>query len=657
MSNKQIIEDAITDAGTVSKVTEGPEDTQVTSRTGRKIWTLSTLGKMIQIAKDKIVELNDAIEIAAAAGAGANGWTDLLIQTWSGRTQESKNKDVVNLRDFCKLDDTDETGGFLRAIDEARNSSRRLVAESGTIRISKDVNMRQLDIDLSGLTIKTVGESKVHVGWSSGNVYAKKQRLGSVFNNSGFKLDPSLLDHATVRFWGSKCETLIFNQIDYMELYVSTDPLTYPNDASISYCSFYGDLLVKHTYKPDPRFEDEPFGGAGSSSQWINSNMFFVTRMMGVDINGAYQHNGNIYHNPIFENPSSYIKILNGAKNLFLNIRGENNPAVYFGEKSEGNIVERCWYSSSSLFNIFQNFTDLGRQNKYTSKQIESSKTYNVVQIGIDSFKQKNGYIPDYQYQQCTKRAIRGDGAARLIYQTNIFDIDSRDLLFFNCDSVDGTVSRYNVRIYIYDENGSLIKNGDDSWRSGANFNSSNISDGYFSGIINSSGQTWFNFIGAGLDRVKKVSISILNANTHSQSNSRNLSVTLSTMRSGFEPRATRIKESSNYGFSSSKPTKFIGDMGDKVTMLNGDDLKCTFYLDSSLTKIHQQSSKNIEISRIDVLGVGSVEAGDFIGIDLDNGYTHWSIIDNISSNDVEISSPIPFQASQGSLVYISRLA
>ena len=44
--------------------------------------------------------LAKAIQIALAAGAGAAGWTDSLIQTWSGRTQESKNKESISIYDF-----------------------------------------------------------------------------------------------------------------------------------------------------------------------------------------------------------------------------------------------------------------------------------------------------------------------------------------------------------------------------------------------------------------------------------------------------------------------------------------------------------------------------------------------------------------------------
>ena len=50
------------------------------------------------IAKEgqsRITELNNAINQAAAAGAGANGWTDQLVLTWTGRSQEQENKEFI----------------------------------------------------------------------------------------------------------------------------------------------------------------------------------------------------------------------------------------------------------------------------------------------------------------------------------------------------------------------------------------------------------------------------------------------------------------------------------------------------------------------------------------------------------------------------------
>ena len=59
--------------------------------------------------------LSKAIQIALAAGAGANGWTDWLIQTWSGRTQGDKNKELVSAQDFGATGDgvTNDTQSFI----------------------------------------------------------------------------------------------------------------------------------------------------------------------------------------------------------------------------------------------------------------------------------------------------------------------------------------------------------------------------------------------------------------------------------------------------------------------------------------------------------------------------------------------------------------
>lgn len=65
----------------------------------------------------EISNLQQSIQIAAAAGAGANGWTDLLVALPNGRTQRDKNSDFISVKDFgAKLDGvTDDTQAFIDA--------------------------------------------------------------------------------------------------------------------------------------------------------------------------------------------------------------------------------------------------------------------------------------------------------------------------------------------------------------------------------------------------------------------------------------------------------------------------------------------------------------------------------------------------------------
>lgn len=600
--------------------------------------------------------LHDVIEVALAAGAGAAGWTDSLIQTSSGRTQRERNNDFLSLHDYCKLDNSDETDSFKAAIVAAKIQNKKLIAYSGTIKISQDIDLRRLDIDLSGLTILVSGSSVVNVGWSSGNIYAKKQIIGSVYKDTGFNLNPHTQTTPSVRVWGSKCYTFVSNQIDYVELYASTDPDTYSNTSSIGYCAFIADLWVLHKYVTDPRYVDGPqVDGPSSANQWINSNHFHIARMMGVEIDGSYPHNGNIYNAPTFENSSSFIKVNRGNKNQFNQIRGEGSPQVYFGPSTEGNIVERAWYATTALFNVFSNFTDLGRQNKYTSSQLERSTVIPIVRL-TNNDTIANTHFGNYANRLPTKKWIRGNAASRVIYQTSIFKIDARDILYFKCDSIDSNTSRYIARVYMYDENDNLITSGSADWLSGANFSSSFLSQGFFEGTFNSSGQTWFNLLNAGLGAVKGISIMILNASTFDQSRSKNINIDLVTMRDKFSLLNINVSKYFAYDFVIAKPTQYIGKIGDLIRTNQPTNYRCTFSLSTILSSAMSSGVTQIQMSATSISGGGIIAVGDLVGIDLDSGLTHWSTIATISGGIINITDAIPSDSSAGSSVYVSRI-
>ena len=61
---------------------------------------LETVDFLDQRIDERTNEFNDAIEAAAAAGAGANGWTDLLVQTEDGSNQRLVNQKTLKNGDY-----------------------------------------------------------------------------------------------------------------------------------------------------------------------------------------------------------------------------------------------------------------------------------------------------------------------------------------------------------------------------------------------------------------------------------------------------------------------------------------------------------------------------------------------------------------------------
>ena len=97
----QELQDASLDAQTLEDVVNGEPNAQAKSRLGRLIYTLATINHRVDIAttqaNQKLNDLDAAINAAAAAGAGANGWTDLLVTTHDGTTQREVNAKTLKL--------------------------------------------------------------------------------------------------------------------------------------------------------------------------------------------------------------------------------------------------------------------------------------------------------------------------------------------------------------------------------------------------------------------------------------------------------------------------------------------------------------------------------------------------------------------------------
>lgn len=102
---KQKLVDANLNANSWEKYWSGSEDEDVVTRLNE---IYPTHAKALKILRDsgasEIELLRMAIEIAAQAGAGAEGWTDLLVETFGGITQREFNrKSAQNLKSVAEM--------------------------------------------------------------------------------------------------------------------------------------------------------------------------------------------------------------------------------------------------------------------------------------------------------------------------------------------------------------------------------------------------------------------------------------------------------------------------------------------------------------------------------------------------------------------------
>ena len=102
------------DAISLEQIINGAEWVEVETRLGRKVFSIATINALIsELSNDvgvAINELQDAIDIAAAAGAGANGWTASLVvdgdKTQSQLNNIFKTSRIIDTRLYGLVVDT-----------------------------------------------------------------------------------------------------------------------------------------------------------------------------------------------------------------------------------------------------------------------------------------------------------------------------------------------------------------------------------------------------------------------------------------------------------------------------------------------------------------------------------------------------------------------
>lgn len=576
------------------------------------------------------------------------------------RTQRDKNSDFVSIHDYCKCDGvTDDTAGFINAINAAKNNNKKLISYNGTIKITSDVNLRNLTFDLSGSTIKTFNNAMVIVGTVSSNGFSKQQILGQVFKDGAYSIDPDFYTSPSVRLMGSKSLYFKFDQIDYLQLYASTDPVNYKTDSSIAYCFIVGGMTTRLELTTDPRYANGAnTDGPASANQWINSNVFFIQRIFALDVKGSYHHNQNTFYGGTFERIAQDVRINFevGWKNCVLNFRGEGYPRINFGVGTKGNIVQRSWFGSENTYLTYDNnevgrVTDLGTNNKVTSIFEEVSHVIPVFNIDVMRDSAYNGQHSNYGKIVPTRRKIYTAESYMTIAETKPFEFGRSDVLSFYCNTINAVTSRYIVRISMYDSQANKITIIDSSWFT-TNKSFTVNAAGYIEGSFYSTSDTFFSLTSDGASNVSYISVALIASSSAASMNASKITVNLVTMRDAKKIHKNMINKADLSVIAVTKPTKYVGKLGDTINALPAN-YKVSFYKED---KVVSTSDTSVTISSGVVGGIGVWQADDLIGIDLDDGTTHWTTIVSVTTNSAVLTTAIPSAASAGNGVYIARI-
>lgn len=553
---------------------------------------------------------------------------------------------------------------FNAAANYCRTNSVKLMAGASLYTLGADVNFRSVNVDFSGAKIAVASGFALTIGGNAGTTLNPKQVFGDVYRQgTNWSLDPSNYTEPSLKVIGSKGQEIHVAHTDRVLFFMSTNPATFPADASQAYSTFHFRLAIIIDIDTDPAYGTVPpdIGvpdGPGSPNQWFNENTFHLGRCIQFLMRGSYYHNNNRIHGGCMETANAHINIQTGNKNRFHDMRFEGAANITFGQYTEGNIIQALWYSSASyayadpVNNSSGIVTDLGKLNIIKNIRNALSDSSTVHLVSTQDLQYNNQY-GNFGFRMSTRRAIRAvpRTTIRVISESDIFECSQGDYLFSRAFSLPSTTSSYITRFFLYDENFTIITPTAAMVETG-NFNQ------FFSDRIEGR-TTSLDHARLGIlsSSVKYVKVQFLNSGSTSEDNATKLVVIRVSRRTG--RNGSEIFKDSSSGLlklAATKPTQFIGQLGATVPGAISD-YRCIFFLDTTLTVAAASSSTVVTTSSTTAPGTGAVAINDLIGIDLDDGTTHWTTISGIGGGNITIVAGLPSSASVGSHVYISRLS
>lgn len=570
-----------------------------------------------------------------------DGGVCFVVENNGGRWKRISS--VAAVEDFGAKGDkqTDDSAAFKNAAAYAKRKKVPFVAQ-GKYKLTQVINLREVEVQAGSCDILLEGDGQLILGGHANSGFNPVQTLGKAMV-AKLVLDPAPYTRPTIRCIGAKNQIITVKSTNYMQLYMSTDPATFPADASIAYSTFNLNFVLKLEIATDPRFDGgENRDGAGSANQWCNENIFNLNRCWALILSGSYRHNCNYFLGGSFEGAKAFIDVQTGNKNQFIHTRLESVGWVRFGENTSGNVISRAYFSS--LSHVPLNVEDHGVLNRFETAALENGQVTRVLDVNPFSVRFNHNLL-DTEVSQFI-RATKHYGT---IAESEVVRMEGRkDILIFNTDN---QASSYQVRVYVFDKDGKVkdlsqleidsnfIRYEPEYQRLTGTMRG-NMEYGIYRLLLKTPGEHY-------------VKIMLAASKNKDEGVSRYFTVDLYSDRVRHLPQYAKSK------ICVREPTQYIGFKGDKLNCPTGQ-ITVVEHIHSTIMQKQSQ-----ELTLTSPVPGSSLKQNDLVGIENEGGQVFWSKIRQLSDEliqlgqvkqyTIQLTDTLPEWVSVGDKLYISR--
>lgn len=602
------------------------------------------------VALDQLDEYYNYLMQRLAQIAVDKGWDASFVVDVSGKSQQEINDQWIDATRYLKPDDPDHNVTQLRLLIEVAKSQGKGLRHAPTfeaIQLNDDIDfsgIRHIDF-LAAINLQL--EKTITWGGTAISGALSEIKFKAIVPPGGSITIPA---KPMFRVNGAKQATIKLGSCNYFQIYADAAS-TANNSTAYNQIHFTGGFIRKLEITD-----------SGVTNGWVNENHFYGGRVMQFVVTGkGYSHNHNLFFATSIEGSTSTITMTGVSDNHMQNIRMEGMPAgsVNFGADTFNNTIEKGWNGSGSIRNNFTNAyigTNLGRGNIVVQKGSEHydvTEIFSITPVGIVGniyeSASPNPYIgavnesyPSVQLFTPKLNSVSFLGG-RFLGLSDLIPVDLNTVFNFRA-KYSGSL----LRMYVQCFNAQRKLITEDIAAVSMYERSFVAATGFYINKVNLNAEQLSNGFAIESDQVKYVRVGVF---AISAGEVESLSCQLITQKHGNnlqKPFVQNIRETAviNGGITqgyAKKGQKFYDTLYRK-------DNTCLFDMRVAATAGSSAGATSVNIGR-----AAEVLTGDVIGIQQNDGTTHWSKVVSVSGSSITIQNALTDVVSIGNSVVVNR--